>query len=118
MPDDFPMPDKPREFAPIRASRPVGPSAEVYDRERGTAYRRGYDKTWQRLRKWVLAREPLCRHCKAADRLVEAEELHHACPIAERPDLRLVVENLVPLCRSCHKREELRLSKASGGSSR
>jgi len=116
MTDDFPMPDKPKEFAPIRASRPAGPKTEVYDRERGTAHSRGYDRAWQRLRKWVLAGEPLCRFCKAADRLVAADELHHALPIKDRPDLRLDPGNLVPLCRSCHKREELRLSR--GGSSR
>jgi 5-methylcytosine-specific restriction protein A len=111
MPDDFPMPDKPREFAPIRASRPVGPKAEVYDRERGTAYRRGYDRTWQRLRKWVLAGEPLCRHCKAADRLVVAEELHHVQSIKSCPERRLDPSNLIPLCHACHMREEARLSR-------
>jgi predicted HNH restriction endonuclease len=29
--------------------------------------------------------------------------VHHKLPVRERPDLRLVADNCVPLCGKCHQ---------------
>jgi len=104
------MPSKPRMFEPIRPMKPRRQTNQQ-DIHRGKTAARGYGKDWQRLRSWVLAGEPLCRHCQRDGRLTPAEELHHDQPVKDRPDLRLDPANLVPLCRSCHRTEELRRSK-------
>lgn len=72
-----------------------------YDRERGSAAARGYDARWRRVRRMVLAEEPLCRRCAAAGRVMPATDVHHI-----DGDVRnLSRENLEPLCHECHSRE-------------
>lgn len=69
-------------------------------RDRGTSSERGYDIVWQRLRKMVLAKEPLCRACKASGRLTVATVVDHIIPMSaggENDD-----GNLQPLCKPCH----------------
>ena len=85
----------------------------AYDQQRGTANERGYGATWQRLRRMVLASEPLCRRCKNGSEkiggvvmVVPATEVHHI--IAKRNGGEDTFENLEPLCKSCH-------SKATAG---
>ena len=73
-----------------------------YDRERGSASARGYDRAWQKLRSLVLAEEPLCRFCQQKGILTPAREVDHILTIRERPDLRLVRSNLRALCTPCH----------------
>ena len=75
--------------------------AREYDRGRPPSHKRGYDEHWRKLRKMVLAREPLCRRCKEAGRTKEANLIHH---IDENP-LNNFIENLEPLCATCHNRE-------------
>jgi 5-methylcytosine-specific restriction protein A len=72
--------------------------------ERENAGRRGYDGRWRRLRRLVLAEEPLCRHCREQGRITPAVHVHHVKPIRTSPTLRLVRSNLVPLCAPCHNR--------------
>lgn len=69
--------------------------------ERVSAYRRGYDTEWRKLRRMVLAGEPLCRYCLPG-RITPAVHVHHDKPIRTHPELRLVRSNLVPLCAPCH----------------
>ena len=45
------------------------------DSKHGTPRTRG--RTWQRIRLQVLAEEPLCRACQAADRVTAAAEVDH-----------------------------------------
>lgn len=110
MPEDFPMPDKPRQFSPIRSSRPVSPSA-IADKYRGKTTERGYGADWRRLRRWVLSRSPLCQHCKdsPAGTITLAVDLHHIQSVKSCPERRLDPSNLISLCRSCHVKEEARL---------
>lgn len=81
-------------------------SAGRTPRSRASSAKRGYDRRWQVLRKWYLARHPLCESCLAVGKFVATFlEVDHVIPIAVRPDLRLAPSNLQTLCRRCHKRK-------------
>ena len=73
-----------------------------HDQRRGSSTRRGYDYTWQKLRKLKLQTDPLCKGCESQGRLSLAEEVDHIIRITERPDLRLDWGNLQSLCGTCH----------------
>lgn len=67
---------------------------------RESAARRGYDRRhqWWRLR--VLARDPICVNCQAA----QATEADHIMPIA-RGGARLDLDNGQGLCKPCHSKK-------------
>ena len=71
--------------------------------------KRGYDRQWQRLRLSKLAADPLCEiaYCKVGRPMPDvATEVNHIVPISERPDLRLVWENLESACEPCHRQKD------------
>ena len=78
-----------------------------------------HSKEWKRLRKAALARDNgMCVDCMDRMRAGigikpnRATMVHHVIPRSERPDLELVLENLVSLCDGCHeKRHPERRSK-------
>jgi len=80
------------------------------DARRGTSNERGYNATWRRLRRMVLNREPLCRECLKEGRLTPATEVDHIVPLSQGGTNDL--ENLQPLCHSCHSRKT---AKEDGG---
>ena len=59
---------------------------------------RGYDRDWERLRRWHLNQEPLCRYCKEAGRVTPGSVVDHIVPIREAPERRLDPSNLQTLC--------------------
>lgn len=71
-----------------------------YDKKRGTSAQRGYDARWRRIRRMVIAEEPLCRECKKNGIVKPATDVHHidGNPMNNRR------ENLEPLCHECHSR--------------
>jgi 5-methylcytosine-specific restriction protein A len=80
------------------------------ERQRGSARERGYDRTWEKLRRMKLAHDPLCQiqtHCSGA---TLATEVDHRVPIRQRPDLRLVMSNLQSACHRCHAAKTVRES--------
>lgn len=93
------MPDAPKtRLQRQRASRTLPPS-----RRRESACKRGYTRTWKKLRDAHLHQHPLCRMCKDQGRLVAAECVDHIKPISGRDDPRLLDQhNLQALCLSCH----------------
>lgn len=70
---------------------------------RPSARERGYGATWEKLRRMVLAREPLCRHCKRGGRTTVANEVDHIKPLSGGGTNHM--DNLQPLCKSCHSRK-------------
>ena len=52
---------------------------------------------WRKLRKQVLAEEPLCRHCAAQGLVVPATEVDHMRGAADNSR-----ESLQSLCKPCH----------------
>ncbi|MGO9059008.1 MAG: HNH endonuclease signature motif containing protein [Candidatus Binataceae bacterium] len=79
--------------------------------ERGTARQRGYDGDWERFRKLVLSRRPLCESfCAKEGRTVAATELHHIIPLRSGGE-RLSGENVLPICGPCHRRITARESR-------
>lgn len=63
-------------------------------------HKRGYGASWDKLRKIILADEPLCRTCTAEGRVTVATHVDHIKPKAkggtDEPS------NLQPLCAPCH----------------
>jgi len=64
-----------------------------------TTAQRGYDHTWQKLRKWKLATDPFCVVCNES-----ADQVDHIVPIFDGGE-RLDPANLQSLCISCHSRK-------------
>ena len=65
-------------------------------------------QAWKRLRNDIMKRDGgICRDCWDRGMLTPAEEVHHIIPLTpdniSDPDIALNPENLVSLCRDCHK---------------
>lgn len=65
-------------------------------------------RAWRALSLEVRRREPLCRDCKAAGRTTLATQVHHPAARASGGRLLPPLEELIPLCTSCHNRREPR----------
>ena len=75
-------------------------------RGRGSSTKRGYGYAWQKLRKYVLLHQPVCKgfdgeHCGRA-----AQEVDHILPLSEGGTNDL--DNLQGLCKSCHSKKTAR----------
>lgn len=70
--------------------------------ERKNAELRGYDRRWQKARRFFLKRHPWCVRCKAEGRLVPATVVDHIRPHRGDPELFWDEKNWQPLCKSCH----------------
>ena len=60
---------------------------------------RRYDRRWKKMRKIILARDPICKSCEAAP----STEVDHIIP--RSPDLHaadVTEEELQGLCKPCH----------------
>lgn len=73
---------------------------------RESAYRRGYDRRWERFREAYLREYPLCEDCLKQTLPGEspqpATEVHHIRKLAEHPELKYVKSNLMGLCHRHH----------------
>lgn len=77
-----------------------------YDKRRDPRTVSFYHGTkWKNLREHILVRDNyLCQDCLSRERLVAAEEVHHIIEVKEDWDKRYGEDNLVSLCKSCHRR--------------
>jgi len=74
--------------------------------DRPSAVRRGYDYTWQRLRRMKLNEQPLCAdpfgvHA-AQGEVVLATDVHHVDVVSDGNPVLTVLSGLRALCHSCH----------------
>lgn len=64
---------------------------------------------WRKLRAWKFSRNPLCEQCLERGRTTPAEDIHHKQSFMStddpvlRNELAYNYENLVSLCKKCHK---------------
>lgn len=70
--------------------------------KRESSTERTYDKRWRKLRKFVLARDPICMDCGEApstevDHIIPRAPTQHAADVTE--------EELQGLCKPCHSRK-------------
>ena len=73
-----------------------------YDKARGTAAERGYDKRWQRIRLMHLRHNPLCYDCNTKCQVTAANEVHHIIALADGGTHN--TDNIMSLCKSCHSK--------------
>lgn len=74
--------------------------AFAYDKKRLSSYQRGYDRRWQKYRRWFLAGHPLCARCGAIATVVD-----HIKPHKGDKQLFWDENNHQPLCKICHDRK-------------
>jgi 5-methylcytosine-specific restriction protein A len=73
-----------------------------YERARGSAHSRGYDRQWRKFRLIYLSQNPLCMDCKARGIIRLAEHIHHIAKLQQHPELKYRHSNLLGLCASDH----------------
>ena len=78
---------------------------EKYGRDRSV--HRRYGRVWSRIRARYVKEHPFCELCFQRGVLVPVEEVHHIIPLAPEnitdPSITLNEENLISLCRNCHR---------------
>ena len=72
-----------------------------YDAIRGSARERGYDATWQKVRRLYLREHANCERCMAEKRMVTADLVHHR----DRDPRNNTAANLEALCYRHHEEE-------------
>ena len=73
---------------------------------RGNASDRGYDANWSAVRARYLRLHPFCDICLKANRVQEAELVHHK----DQDSRNNADDNLQSLCRKCHAKEHDRIA--------
>ncbi len=81
---------------------------KIYDDQRGSSNSRGYGAKWRRIRKAILARDPVCTcdddGCScAADCNKASTDVDHKIP--RREGGRDTNKNLHGMCHDCHSRK-------------
>lgn len=82
------------------------------EQRRESAYKRGYDRDWQRDRAQELKAEPLCRECLKSGIITVATIRDHIIPHRGDSVLFHDPKNRQSLCKPCHNRKT---AKEDGG---
>lgn len=82
----------------------VKPEPKKYKDNRPSRSARGYDEHWMKLRRMVLAQEPLCRSCMTQGRHTAANEVDHMDGNVRNN----AWSNMQSLCKSCHSKKTVR----------
>lgn len=74
----------------------------------------GWYKTsaWQKLRRKVLARDPLCKFCAKKGIVTAGNTVDHIKPHRGKMELFFEITNLQTLCKSCHSSTKQRIEKS------
>lgn len=88
------------------------PFASIEDRP--SAFKRGYDRRWQQVRRIFLRQHPLCVECGKDGRTTLATEVDHIVPHRGDRDLFWDQNNWQPLCKRCHTKKTAK--ETQGGS--
>ena len=67
---------------------------------------------WRRLRLYKLSQTPFCERC---DCLKVATEVHHIKEVKTNPEIRLDINNLESICKSCHSKHTANENKWKPG---
>lgn len=73
------------------------------DDYRGTNEQRGYGSDWARFARRYKQLHPLCESCLIDGKTSPAVDVHHIVKLKDRPELRLDENNVMSVCRACHK---------------
>ena len=106
------MPNKPAKIhrPPRLANARQHVPPELAERQENPARTEEYTRArrirssarWQKIRKTILSRRPICELCHKAI----SYEVHHIKAVAAAPDLAFVSSNLAALCQRCHLKIE------------
>lgn len=98
------MPDAPKRFRAGKVAGPAPPRDQHNWRPKGTRQQRGYDQDWLDLREAYIELHPACERCEEQGIVTETEQVHHRKAFKGLHDpLRLDWDNLVSVCRDCHR---------------
>lgn len=70
-----------------------------------------YNSAWVKVRNKKLSMNPLCEECLKHDVIKEATLVHHIIPVDVRPELKLVMDNLMSVCNVCHGKIHAEMDK-------
>ena len=85
-----------------------------YNQHRTDDKEQAFYKTtgWKQARKSALARDNyLCQDCLKMGYVVPAQTVHHIIPIKIMWQLRLIIDNIICLCESCHQQRHRKLNE-------
>jgi len=74
--------------------------------DRASPSERGYDHRWRKLSERFRRDYPLCYMCRMRGKITPAMDVHHIKSVRTHPELRLEWDNLMSLCRPCHREIE------------
>lgn len=102
------MPKKPKKpcnhpgCPALTENRYCNNHSKLYENERGSASKRGYDNKWRKARSKFLKVNPFCVNCKSEGKIVTATVVDHIIP--HRGDKLLFWDesNWQALCKKCH----------------
>ena len=95
------MPTSPRSFRSQERK-------QQREQFRGNCVERGYDAHWMRISKMIRAQRPVCEMCNDAP----SEDVDHIIPFNGLKDpLRTDVQNLMAICRRCHRAKTARQNR-------
>jgi 5-methylcytosine-specific restriction protein A len=58
---------------------------------------------WKRVAERHKKNNPLCVKCMENGKIKASEETHHIVPVSVNRDLEFAPDNLMALCKECHK---------------
>lgn len=90
----------------------------LYDRQRkDKAVRKIYQTArWRKVRALAMQRaNGLCELCLEQGQVKFAADVHHKVPIKEDPSKAYALDNLVCVCRKCHRKEHKKLEQKGEG---